>query len=255
MIPIPLVCKMVAAALTVASPVDTTAAIPAELTAPVPVVLTDQASEGVQVGNSGTIEGQVAFEGITPPKRRIIPTRDQEICSVREEERISLSPDRYVLGALVYLQDVENGKHWTRAASLPLLDITNCEFRPRLQVVRTGEIEFLNSDPIAHKVHLYRDRATVYHVDLRKHLRVKKQLEEPGLYRVESEDHEGALAWIYVAENPYYDQTKADGSFRITDVPPGRYTLIVWHEYTGEEPILLTVKANQVVSVRVKLKR
>jgi plastocyanin len=255
MIPIPLVCKLVAAALTVATPVKVSAAIPAELAAPVPVVITDQASEGVPMRNSGTVEGQVTFEGMTPPKRRIIPIKDQQICGAREEERISLSPDRFVLGALVYLQDVENGKHWAGAASVPLLDITNCEFRPRLQVVRTGEIEFLNSDPIAHKVRLSRDLATVYHVELRKHLRVKKQLEEPGLYRVECEDHEGALAWIYVAENPYYDQTKEDGSFRITDVPPGRYTLVVWHEYTGEEPIPLTVKANQVVSVRVKLKR
>jgi hypothetical protein len=255
MIPIPLICNLVAAAITTASPSGSTAPAPAALTAPVPAVVSDQADEATATFNSGTIEGKVVFEGITPPKRRIIPIKEQETCSVREEDRISLSPERSVLGALVYLKHVEHGKAWPRATGFPRLDITNCEFRPRVQVVHAGYIEFLNSDPILHKFHVYRDRAAVTHVDLQKYLRIKRQLEEPGLYRVECEADEEAEAWIYVAENPYFDQTKEDGSFRITDVPAGKYTLVVWHEYTGEEPIPLTVKAKQVLSVRVTLKR
>lgn len=32
-----------------------------------------------------------------------------------------------------------------------------------------------------------------------------------------------------VAENPYYDMTKEEGQFEISDIPPGEYTLAAWH--------------------------
>ena len=41
------------------------------------------------------------------------------------------------------------------------------------------------------------------------------------------------LAWIYVADNPYYAVTKKDGTFSIPEPLPGSYTLVAWHAYNG----------------------
>lgn len=246
MIPIPLVCKLVAATLAAASPGE----IPAPGEPP------SQAAEAVQVAGTGTIVGKVIFEGITPPKRRIIPLTDQEICGgMQEVDRILLAPDRSVQGAIVFLNHVEQGKARSKPASLPKIEKHHCGFRPSGQVVPVGEIDLVNSDPISHKIHLFRDRVNVFNVDLGKHQRISKSLDEPGLYRLECDAHDWERGWVYVVENPYYDQTKEDGSFRIPEVPPGRYTLVVWQEYTGEESIPVTVTANGIVSVRVTLKR
>jgi hypothetical protein len=63
------------------------------------------------------------------------------------------------------------------------------------------------------------------------------------------------LGWIYVADNPYAAVTAPDGTFTITNVPPGAYTLVVWQEYIGLTEIPVTVKAKEVVSVQIELNR
>jgi hypothetical protein len=246
MIPIPLVCKLVAATLAAASPGDL----------PAPSDPAAQAAEAVQVAGTGTIVGKVLFEGITPPKRRIIPLTAPEVCGgMREEDRIVLSPERDVQGAIVYLKHVGQGKAWSKPASLPKIEKHRCGFRPGVQVVPVGDIELVNADPIPHKIRLSRDGVNVLNLDLGKHQRITKSLAEAGLYRLGCDAHAWERGWVYAVENPYYDQTRDDGSFRIPEVPPGHYTLVVWHAYTGEEPIPVTVAANGVVSVGVTLKR
>src|SRR3546814_17564655 len=60
--------------------------------------------------------------------------------------------------------------------------------------------------------------------------RIKADLTRPGLVRVECDAHGWMLAWIYVADSPYYALTGEDGSFSLTDVPPGDYTLVTWQD-------------------------
>jgi len=38
-----------------------------------------------------------------------------------------------------------------------------------------------------------------------------------------------------VTPNSYFAVTGNDGAFEIKDVPPGKYTLRLWHEELGEE--------------------
>lgn len=37
-------------------------------------------------------------------------------------------------------------------------------------------------------------------------------------------------AYVVVVEHPYYAGTDAAGRFELTDIPPGTYTLKLWHE-------------------------
>ncbi len=36
--------------------------------------------------------------------------------------------------------------------------------------------------------------------------------------------------YVVVLETPYYAVSAKDGSYAIKDVPPGKYTLKIWHE-------------------------
>src|SRR3546814_14640265 len=62
------------------------------------------------------------------------------------------------------------------------------------------------------------------------------------------------LAWIYVADSPYYALTGEDGSFSLTDVPPGDYTLVTWQEHVEETEMPVTVKAGEIAEVTIELK-
>jgi len=107
-----------------------------------------------------------------------------------------------------------------------------------------------------HNTHGFLDKRTVFNVALpHQGLRIKKALRESGIVRVECDAHGWMLGWIYVADNPYYATTSRDGTFALSDVPPGTYTLVTWHDYTGAIETAVTVKANETTSVTVELKK
>ena len=54
-------------------------------------------------------------------------------------------------------------------------------------------------------------------------------------------------------DHPYYAVTKPDGSFSIDGVPPGKYTLVAWHERTGKSEQTVEVAANGAAKVSVAL--
>jgi len=51
------------------------------------------------------------------------------------------------------------------------------------------------------------------------------------------------LGYVYVAKHPYVTVSAKDGSFKITDVPPGKYKVKIWHEKLGEASKDVTVTA------------
>jgi hypothetical protein len=214
--------------------------------------------EVVPVPDGGSLRGKVVYPGPPPPPRKVVPTKDREVCGsgVREVPQMLLGPDRGVQDAIVYLRKVEKGKAWDRPPQPPAIDNVKCDFRPHVQVVQPGDIEIVNSDPVLHNTHGFLDRLTVFNVALpNQGQRVRRLLKRPGLVRVECDAHGWMLGWVYVADNPYYALTGKDGSFTITDVPPGSYTLVAWQAYTGPVEVPVTIKPKEVVSLTVELKK
>ena len=223
-----------------------------------PAVRPADAYEAVQVTDGGTIQGKVTFAGSPPPKKKIIPTKDREACgsSPRDVDQILLGPDKTVQDAVVYLQKVDKGKAWEKAAKPPEINNVKCDFQPHVQVMPAGDVDIVNSDPVLHNTHGFLDKLTVFNVALpNQGQRIKRPLRRSGLVRVECDAHGWMLGWILVAENPYYAVTAKDGSFTIKDVPPGSYTLVAWQEFTGPVDVAVTVKAKEVLSVPVELKK
>ena len=60
-----------------------------------------------------------------------------------------------------------------------------------------------------------------------------------ALVRLRCDVHPWMAGWLVVVEHPYAAVTDAEGRFTIADVPPGAYTLAVWHERLGrtERPV------------------
>ena len=89
------------------------------------------AYEVAAVSGGGSIEGKVVYHGNVPTKK-IIPTKDVEVCGgPREEPLIRVGADQGVESAVVYLIEVAKGKAWRRAGKPPELDKNKCRFEPR----------------------------------------------------------------------------------------------------------------------------
>jgi plastocyanin len=216
-----------------------------------------QAYQVVAVPNGGTIEGKVVFQGSAPLKK-IIPTKDKEVCGgLREEPQIVLAQDGGVQDALVYLKEVKAGKAWAKLAKPTLLDNLKCQYLPHMQAIPVGSTLVIgNSDPVLHTVHCLLGKETLFNRGFwRQGQQIKKQFEKPGLVLVNCDSHGWMEAWVYVADNPYYAITAKDGTFTLRDVPPGTYTLFTWHEYTGGVEMPVSLKAKEAVRVTIELKK
>src|SRR3970282_817227 len=65
----------------------------------------------------------------------------------------------------------------------------------------------------------------------------------------------GMTVWIVLSENPYVAVTDQKGGFKIENVPPGTYSLEIWHETLGPTKQQVTVKARETVPVALELKK
>ena len=60
-------------------------------------------------------------------------------------------------------------------------------------------------------------------------------MEEPEVVKVSCDLHSWMVAYIVVTPHSYFSMTESNGTFEIKNVPPGKYTLKIWHESLGEE--------------------
>ena len=69
-----------------------------------------QAYDEMSVSDGGTITGKVVYNGRVPT-RKIVVTKDQEVCGgIREEPEIRVGPDKGVQEVVVQLVNVAKGK-------------------------------------------------------------------------------------------------------------------------------------------------
>jgi hypothetical protein len=232
--------------------------IPTILALLVPALLSlpARAYETVQVTDGGTIKGKLTYQGEIATKK-IVVTKDNEVCgAIREEPLIVVGPDKGVQDAIVYLKDVQKGKAPQPAAKKPEISNHKCQFEPHVQAVPVGSIVIVNSDPVMHNTHGFLGKQTVFNQALpTEGMKIEKPIKKPGLLRVECDTHGWMLGWIFASEHPYYAVTKKDGTFSISDVPPGSYTLVAWQEYTDATEVPVTVKAKEATQQTIELKK
>jgi len=128
------------------------------------------------------------------------------------------------------------------------------QFHPRVVVVGMGStVNFPNLDPFNHNVFslsdpndfdlgLYSSGTTHRH-----------RFRRPGLVRVYCNIHPRMTGFVVVMANAWYTQPGADGTFTIPDVPPGTYTLRVWHERAPDFSRQITVPAGGLSGLTVSL--
>jgi plastocyanin len=200
------------------------------------------AYEAGAVPNGGTIAGAVSYEGTPPPARTLAVTKDQEVCGKDQaDERLAIGADKKVANAVVSIAAISRGKPMSDAAAV--LDQTGCRYSPHVLLVPAGApIKVLNGDGILHNVHTHgraNPPVNVAQPQFKKEISI--QLDEPETVVVRCDTHEWMSGVIVVMEHPYYAKTDEKGDFRLSDVPPGEYTVNVWHETLGQKSATVTV--------------
>ena len=133
--------------------------------------------------------------------------------------------------------------------------ISDKTFSPHVLVVPVGStVAFPNHDPFDHNVFSVSDSNSF---DLGLYGRGEGKttvFKYPGLVRVFCNVHPRMVALVQVMATHHFAQAGGDGTFSITGVEPGSYTLHVWHARAPQEIVRdVTVGPNGVSDLQVTL--
>ena len=114
------------------------------------------------------------------------------------------------------------------------IDQHNLKFQPHVLPVMVGStVKFLNSDTVPHNVfspNYEKYNLGTWKTGQSKTYTFKTCKKFPCAYAQLCLLHQEMSAYIVVLPNPYFAVSDASGQYTIKDVPPGSYTLAVWHE-------------------------
>lgn len=208
--------------------------------------------EAVTVTNGGTIEGVAKLAAPAPTVPPLKITKNQDFCGTSIPNPLYTGKDGGVKNVEVFIKAIAKGK--ANPTGNITLSNSHCMFDPRVQGASVGQkVKIDSSDPILHTTHpeVADTGVSIYNIALpfQGFSVVTKLPETPGLIRVKCDSHEWMRAWIWEFDHPYYATTDQDGRFKITDVPPGTYALVAWHEAMGQMEAPAAVAAGKPVTV------
>ena len=212
------------------------------------------AYEGGDVKDGGSISGTVKFKGTAPAPKKLDVGKDKEVCAKTPKMDQSLIVEGgNLVNAVVTLTDIKKGKKFE--LKKVKLDQNGCEYSPHVLAFPAGTtVEVLNPDGILHNVHSYSKVNTPFNMaqpKFKKTLDVK--VDKPEAVEVKCDVHGWMHGWLVATESPYVAVTDKSGSFKLDNVPPGSYTVELWHEKLGKSTQKVTVKAKEDAKVNFEV--
>lgn len=212
--------------------------------------------------SAGEITGTITLKGTPPKEKDITPLKDDPNCGKLHSSMPTTK--FYVVGSKGELADVvvsvQGAKGGSAGASAPamMLDQKGCEYSPQIFAVQTDQkITVKNSDPVLHNVHDIPATAG------NKEQNVAQMPGGPELsftfskpeefLKFKCDVHPWMFAWVSVFDHPYFAVSGKDGSFKIANVPAGKYTLKAAHRKAGTATQEIEVKDGEPTKVEFVL--
>ena len=155
--------------------------------------------------------------------------------------------------AIVYLTGVRSPEPWPPPPP-QVINQVNRTFVPNLLPVLVGtEVTFPNNDRVYHNAFSY---SKPKRFDLGRYAKGKTRsviFDNPGIVRVFCEIHTNMRAVIVVLENPFFTVVTSGRPYRLSDVPPGDYTIHVWHKYQDPQDRPLSIEEGDTITVDFSL--
>ena len=212
------------------------------------------AYQGGDVKDGGSIAGTVKFKGTAPAPKKIDVSKDKEVCGKTPKVDQSLVVNGgNIEYAVITITDIQKGKKVD--TKKVVLDQKGCQYHPHVLAFTAGTpIEILNPDGILHNVHSYsKTNSPFNHAQpkFKKSLEVK--VDKPEVVEIKCDVHGWMHGWLVATPNPYFAVTDESGSFKLTDVPAGTYTVEVWQEKLGKSTQKVTVKSKEEAKVNFEM--
>lgn len=135
-----------------------------------------------------------------------------------------------VAGAVVFLQSAAASAAVKAAATASIIQ-RNTTFIPEVLVIPRGTaVTFPNEDTVRHHVYSF---SPIKQFEIKLYVGTPTEpvvFEQSGVAALGCNIHDQMIAWVVVLDTPYYSHSNNDGLAVLNSVPPGDYTLRIWHK-------------------------
>ena len=205
---------------------------------------------------NGSVKGTIAYAG-APVKAEMLKRKGDAFCAKKDfaDETVQLSKDGKTLANV--LVRITNPPAGMKAPTEPVVvDQEDCMYRPRVQGAVEGQkIEFKNSDQTMHNVHAFSGTKTLFNAPQQpKSAPMDKDPKATDVVKLQCDVHPWMRGYVVYSKSPLFAVSKADGTFEIKDVPPGKYTVEAWHEKLGTQKAEITVEEGKAADPKLSFK-
>jgi plastocyanin len=220
------------------------------------LIMVSGLAAALQAAAAADITGTVTLKGTPPKEKDITPVMEDANCSklhttVPTTHFYVVGPKGELADVVVSLQGI-SGKSTGASAPPVLLDQKGCIYVPSIFAVQTGQkIIVRNSDPVLHNVHAVPAEGSGNPERNEAQLANGPDLtfsfpKPENFLKFTCDVHfKWMFAWVSIFDHPYFAVTGKDGTFKIANVPPGKYKIQAAHRKAGTVTQEIEVKEGE----------
>jgi plastocyanin len=209
---------------------------------------------------AASVKGIVKFEG-TVPKPKLISMSADPSCAKEHPspvfaQEVVTDSKGDLENVVVFVSEGLGDRTFDAPTQPVVVEQKGCLYTPHVLAVRANQpLHVVNEDPTSHNIH-----------PTPANNREWNKAEPPGSSLDESfareeiaipvkcNVHPWMHGYIAVFKHPYFAVTGKDGSFDLSSLPPGTYTIKAWHEKLGTSTQTITISANETKEINFVFK-
>jgi plastocyanin len=204
---------------------------------------------------AANLKGTVRLEGTVPKPKQISMSADPSCAKQHASPVFTQEVMTDTKGALqnviVFVSEGLGDRKFDAPTQPVVVEQKGCMYTPHVLAVQANQpLHVVNDDPTSHNIH-----------PTPANNREWNKAEPPGssvdesfareeiAIPVKCNLHPWMHGYIAVFKHPFFAVTGKDGSFDLSSLPPGTYTIKAWHEKLGTSTQTITIGANETKEI------
>ena len=201
------------------------------------------------------LRGTVRFDGKMPQPKAISMAADPSCAKQHPSPALAqeiLADSKGDLQNVIVFVAEGLGERTFDAPSQPVvIEQKGCLYQPHVLAMRANQpLQVVNDDPTSHNIHPTPANNREWNKAEPPGTRMEEAFaREEIAIPVKCNLHPWMRGYIAVFKHPYFAVTGKDGSFDLSNLPPGTYTIKAWHEKLGTATQTITLGANDTKEI------
>jgi hypothetical protein len=201
----------------------------------------------------GTVTGKVTYTG-TPAKPKPIDMAKEPSCAKQYTtppmtENVVTGPGNTLEYVVVYISAGAPDESSAPSTAVTF-DQKGCHYTPHVLAFQVNqELKVTNSDQTSHNIHPLAKINREWNKSQPPGTPpISEKYDKPEFISVKCNIHPWMHGWFAVVKTSHYAVSDGSGEFKLSNLPPGKYTLTAWHESYGTQTQEVTISGNETKS-------